>query len=69
MSGFALHPEAYDDIDQIRSYIAEDNPDTADRMVNEVFDRIRLLVQFSNQGFRRLTLLPCPCASFPSANT
>jgi plasmid stabilization system protein ParE len=44
MSGFALHPEAYDDIDQIRAYIAEDNPDAADRMVNEVFDRIRLLM-------------------------
>ncbi len=38
MSGFALHPEAYDDIDQIRAYIAGDNSDAADRMVNEVFD-------------------------------
>lgn len=34
MSGFALHPEAYDDIDEIRAYIAEDNPDAADRMMN-----------------------------------
>jgi plasmid stabilization system protein ParE len=29
MSGFALHPEAYDDIDEIRAYIAEDSPDAA----------------------------------------
>ena len=53
MSGFALQPKAYDDIDQIRAYIAEDNPDAGDRMVNEVFDRIRLLVRFPDQGFRR----------------
>jgi plasmid stabilization system protein ParE len=43
MSGFALHPEAYGDIDEIRAYIAEDSPDAADRMVNEIFDRLRLL--------------------------
>ncbi|MGA8027975.1 MAG: type II toxin-antitoxin system RelE/ParE family toxin [Bryobacteraceae bacterium] len=60
MSGFALHPEAYDDIDQIRAYIAEDNPDAADRMVNEVFDRIRLLAQLPNQGFRRPSFTSLP---------
>ena len=60
MSGFALHPEAYDDIDEVRAYIAEDSPDAADRMVNEIFDRLRLLAQLPNQGFRRshLTSLP-----------
>lgn len=41
MSGFALHPEAYDDIDEIRTYIAEDSPNAADRLVNEIFDRLR----------------------------
>lgn len=41
MSSFALHPEAYDDIDEIRAYIAEDNADAADRAVRETFDRIR----------------------------
>lgn len=60
MSGFALHPEAYGDIDKIRAYIAEDSPDTADRMVNEIFDRLQLLPQFPEQGFRRprITALP-----------
>jgi toxin ParE1/3/4 len=60
MSGFALHPEAYEDFDGIRSYIAENNPDAADRMVNEIFDAIRQLVRFPDQGFRRpkLTSLP-----------
>jgi toxin ParE1/3/4 len=60
MNGFALHPEAYDDIDEVRSYIAEDNPDAADRMVNEIFDRIRQLVPFPGQGFRRANLTSLP---------
>ena len=53
MSGFALHPEAYDDIDEIRAYIAEDSPEAADRMVNEIFDRLRQITRFPDQGFRR----------------
>jgi plasmid stabilization system protein ParE len=60
MTGFALHPEAYDDIDEIRANIAEDSPDAADRMVNEVFERIRLLTQFPNQGFRRPNFTSLP---------
>lgn len=65
MSGFALHPEAYDDIDEIRAYIADDNPDAADRMVNELFERIRLLTQFPNQGFRRANFTPLPLRFVP----
>jgi toxin ParE1/3/4 len=60
VSGFALHPEAYDDIDEIRAYIAEDSPNAADRMVNEIFDRLRLLTQFPNQGFRRTNFTSLP---------
>ena len=60
MSGYALHPEAYDDIDEIRAYIAEGGPDAADRVVNEVFDRIRLLPQFPYQGFRRPNFTSLP---------
>jgi plasmid stabilization system protein ParE len=60
MSGFTLHPAAYDDIDQIRAYIAEDSPDLADRIVNEIFDRLRLLTQFPNQGFRRAEFTSLP---------
>jgi toxin ParE1/3/4 len=60
MSSFALHPEAYDDIDEARAYIAEDNPDAADRMVDEIFDRIRQLVPFPDQGFHRPNLTSLP---------
>ena len=60
MSGFALHPEAYDDLDEIRAYIAEDSPDAADRMVNEIFGRFRQLAQSPDQGFRRPNYTPLP---------
>jgi plasmid stabilization system protein ParE len=52
MSGFVLHPEAYDDIDEIRAYIAGDNPDAADRFVNEIFDRLRRSGENSAVGRR-----------------
>ena len=35
MSGFALHPEAYGDVDDIRAYIAADNPDAVLTPVND----------------------------------
>jgi plasmid stabilization system protein ParE len=44
MTAYALHPEALGDIDEIRAYIAERNPDAADRMVTEIFEAVRALV-------------------------
>lgn len=60
MSGHALHPEAYDDLDDIRGYIAQDNPDAADRVITEIFAAIRALVPFPNQGHRRPDLTSRP---------
>lgn len=60
MSGFALHPEAYSDIDEIRDQFADQNPNAADRMVTEIFDTIRALVPFPHQGFRRPNLTSRP---------
>lgn len=57
---YALHPEAFNDIDEIRAHIAEDSPDAADRMVNEIFDGIRALVPFPQQGYRRPNLTTRP---------
>jgi plasmid stabilization system protein ParE len=44
VSGFILHAEAFDDLDEIRAHIAEDDPDAADRVVTAIFDRIHALV-------------------------
>jgi plasmid stabilization system protein ParE len=60
MSGYALHPEAFIDLDDIREHIAEDNPDPADRVITEIFDAIRGLVAFPNQGYRRPNLTSRP---------
>jgi toxin ParE1/3/4 len=60
MSGYALHPEAFTDLDEIRGYIAEDNPDAADRVMAEIFDAVHLLVTFPHQGFRRPNLTSRP---------
>ena len=56
MTGYLLHPESFNDIDEIRAHIADDNPDAADRMVTEIFDSIRAPVLFPQQGYRRLNL-------------
>jgi plasmid stabilization system protein ParE len=60
MSGFTLHAEAFDDLDEIRAYIAEGDPDAADRVITEIFDRIRALVQLPHQGYRRPALTSRP---------
>ena len=60
MTGYALHPEAFNDIDDIREYIAEDNLQAADRVTTEIFDGIRALVLFPNQGYRRPNLTSRP---------
>ena len=60
MSGHALHPEAYTDLDEIRGYIAEDSLDAADRVITEIFDAIRGLVSFPNQGHKRPDLTSRP---------
>ena len=40
MTGYRLHPEVFDDLDEIRGYIAEDNPDAADRLGDAVLRRV-----------------------------
>jgi toxin ParE1/3/4 len=60
MSLYALHPEALADIDDLQAYIAEDNPDAADRVRDEIRDAILALVPFPHQGFRRPDLTSKP---------
>jgi len=59
-SGYALHLEAFADLDNIRDYIAQDNPDAADRVMSEIFDAIRGLVPYPHQGHRRPDLTSRP---------
>jgi plasmid stabilization system protein ParE len=50
MSGYGLHPEALTDLEEIRDYIASENPDAANRVLIEIFDAIRVLSQFPHTG-------------------
>jgi plasmid stabilization system protein ParE len=60
MSGYALHPEAYADLDDLHSYIAQDNPDAADRVITDIFDAIRAVVPYPGVGHRRPDLTSRP---------
>jgi plasmid stabilization system protein ParE len=53
MSGYALHPEAFTDINDIWEYIAEGNVDAADRVVAEIFAAFGALVASPHIGHRR----------------
>jgi toxin ParE1/3/4 len=59
MSGYAFHPEAFTDLDQIWEYIAERNLDGADRVIADIFDALRMLVASPHIGRRRPDLTSC----------
>ena len=60
MSGYALHPEALADIDEIWEFIAEQNIDAADGVLREIFDAFRVLAASPHIGHRRPDLTASP---------
>jgi len=60
MSGYVLHPAAFDDLEDIREYIAADSLDAADRVLEEIHTTILALVPFPHQGHRRPDLTSRP---------
>lgn len=60
MSGYAFHPEAFADLDDIWEFIAERNIDAADKIIEEIHDALRKLVNFPHQGHRRSDLTSRP---------
>ena len=67
-SGYALHPEAFADLDEIRDYIAQENPDAADRIMLEIFDTIRSLVPFPIRDTGARISVQSPCGLLLYAN-
>lgn len=43
MIGYAFHPDAFADLDQLWEFIAANNVDAADRVIAEVFDTLGTL--------------------------
>jgi toxin ParE1/3/4 len=60
MRGFQFHPEAEIDLDEIWEFIAEDNLEAADRLVDAIKATIEALVPFPYQGHRRPDLTSRP---------
>jgi len=60
VTGYGFHPEASLDLDEIWEFIADDNPDAADRTTEEILSAIEALVAFPHQGFRRPNLTSRP---------
>jgi toxin ParE1/3/4 len=60
MTGYALHPEARFDLDEIWEYIAADNLEAAYRTIDEILAAIRRVVPFPHTGHRRRDLTSRP---------
>ncbi len=58
--GFDLHPLAAQDITDIWEYIANDSPQAARRLREEILGAIRTLVPFPNVGHKRTDLTSRP---------
>ena len=56
MASLRISPEAVRDIESIRDYIQEDNPEAADRVEQELVDAIRQLAEWPGKGHIRLEL-------------
>ena len=55
MSGYAFHPGAFADLDEIWDHIAEDNIDAADRVLADIYSTITALAASPRIGHRALT--------------
>ena len=58
--GFELHPGAARDIFEIWQFVAEQNPDAAKRVRDDILGMIRKLVAFPYSGHQRLDLTSHP---------
>jgi len=60
MSGYAFHPDAFADLDEIWEYIAQDNVDAADRVLADIHSTLTTLAGAPQIGHRRPDLTTRP---------
>ena len=60
MSGYALHPDAYRDIDEIWEFIARDSISAADRLRDDIYTTVCGLVPFPFRGHQRSDITSGP---------
>lgn len=61
---YTFSAPARQDINHINDYIAENDPDAADRLLDKIFDKCQLLANFPAMGKKRDELAPT-LRSFP----
>ena len=67
MGRLLKRPLAEADLDDIWWYIAQDNPDAADRFLTKIDEQCHALAQFPEMGTSKDDLMPSP-RSFPVGN-
>jgi len=60
MSGYAFHPEAFADLNEIWEFVAGDSLDAADRLIQDIYNAIQSLVPTPHKGHRRSDLTSQP---------
>jgi plasmid stabilization system protein ParE len=60
MTGYAFHPEAALDLDEIWEFVAEADLDAADRLIVDILAALDKLLPFPNQGHKRPDLTSRP---------
>ena len=60
MTGYAFHPEALQDLDEVWTFIAKDSIDAADRVIAEILATVEGLSALPHQGFQRPDLTSQP---------
>ena len=65
MSGFTLSPLARQDLNDIWDYIAQDDLDAADRVIDEIYDAILLTSTMPGIGHLREDLTDKPLRFWP----
>lgn len=65
MSGFTLSPLARQDLNDIWDYIAQDDLDAADRVINEIHEAILLISTMPGIGHSREDLTDKPLRFWP----
>jgi toxin ParE1/3/4 len=60
MSGFVLHPEAFADLEEVWEFIAADNLEAADRVLDEIRVAMQSLASFPQMGHTRADLTARP---------
>lgn len=58
--GFALHPQAIDDLDSIHEYISQFNFSSANQVLEDIVAAFESLAQLPHQGHRRSDLTSRP---------